>query len=470
MKQYGFVWRMFVVLGSLTLFLLSCYQFVVPTRTESNAASLRLNSSLAVPMQMNVATNVAIPVSVTWQPFSPLLLSHSAIVTLPIPLPATSVAILSATFDTLRVALVSENKLKLWQKGTITVLADLDQPTPVKISEDGTLIAFQTSQGLWTIHSDRSNKKLQVNFNELKAQGPEGVEIELFNFAWLPHSHMLVFSTQASLDGINGDSGKKMFQSGIGGERFVPSPNGQWIALFTPNFIRLVDPKDGSARDLFEYPRIVVPNDAPHPFFIYPQLRWAADSSSLLVAIPPLDIFQKSYLPTAIWRLTFAGAQPTFVTAFIASPFGLSIAPDLTKVLFFRMSPQFTEGVEAYDLHIIALDHTYDITYATSDGAEAIWSPDSKNFAFKRLVSGDYMLGKVGTEPSFFLDWRQRPGEVRRGNLTSIAWLDAQHFLYTEQQGQTFALRLGMIGQSSILLAGPEPHWITFDYTLAPTT
>lgn len=362
--------RSFISVGALVLFLFAaCGQFPsepIPT--------------ISVPTQTPVPTNTPPP-------------THTAV-------PPTSTATLSPSLASVRIAFTYEEKLWLWQNGTSQPLTSVHEGASVNISDDGNLIAF-TRDGLWVINSDGSNERLLLGNEDFREMEPNDPGLELDDFDWIPNTHALLFNTILSdVRGISPSDDlyivdaetmewKLLRKPGEGG-RFFISPDGQKVAMTTPDEIRLMNIDGSDYHAVMDY-SVPIPTD----YAYYAAPDWAADSQSLTVPIPPEDFYYTmTTSPTLVWRLSVDGTAPTIIS-------------------------QLPPGDSGYD--------------------KRIWSPENEHFAF--WFEGAYHVDTDGT----VLNPITEAGVSELG----FAWIDETHFIYYLSHCD---LRLGTIGAPSISL------------------
>jgi hypothetical protein len=102
---------------------------------------------------------------------------------------------------------------------------------------------------------------------------------------------------------------------GQGGE-FIYSPNGQEIAISTATSISLVHTDGTNRREVLTYPMVATYSE--YSFYAMP--IWAADSSSLRVAIPPADPLGEPRQPTTLWTIPSMEISPLKNGSIMAAP------------------------------------------------------------------------------------------------------------------------------------------------------
>lgn len=354
----------------------------------------------------------------------------------------------------LRVAYIAQGKLWLWSMGESTFLADVDDTSyKVRISSDGNVVAFTRESGLWAINSDGSGERLLIGAEDFVKMEPSG-PVELAQLGWVPGTHNLLLTTRVlteigiflsdDLRRVNADTlaSTPWLSSGQGG-RFAFSPDGKWLSLVTPTEIRVMGIDGSNYRTLLEYPAVAIPSE----FEYYAHPVWAPDSRSLLVAIPPQDIYYEPASDFTIWRLPIDGS-PAAVVSTLEAETGqmVYISPDLAKIaiLYGSLSQQMT-------LHIASIDDSHDQVYAACDGLFIGWAPDSERFVCQ--AGNSYQLGQLGFEPVLLTD-----------KASGFAWVGPSNFIFMYGYSGGMEIRLGFIGEPSITLIGPEPGALYYDF------
>lgn len=285
---------------------------------------------------------------------------------------------LSPSLASLRVVSSYDKQLWLWQNGTARSLTAVGEYTEAYISDDGERIAF-SEDGLRVINSDGSNERLLVGPNDFKSMEPKDPGVNLHQFGWLPGTHKLLFNTRLMADyGLwytndlyvaNADTLQwKALRKPEEGGKFSIAPDGQSVALITPNQISVMN-IDGS------HYRVLLNYNVPFPSEVafYARPTWEPDSQSLTVPIPPEDFFYQTTSPTIVWRLPVDGMPPTVLA-------------------------QLTVGDSGED--------------------PRLWSPNKEHFV-------------LWLEDDYYLDGAESKPLTEKSALeNSFAWVDETHFLY----------------------------------------
>jgi hypothetical protein len=318
--------------------------------------------------------------------------------TIPLPTPT-----LSPSLTSLQIAFVDDDRqIWLWENETIRPLtnSNLEGYVQVKISDDGSLIAFSSNSELWVINSDGSNERLLVSADVFQSLEPRDPGVGLSQFDWISGTHTLMFNTILLYDfglaytddlyRVNADTlrWKMLRQPGEGG-KFIFSPDGKRVLLVTPHTISLMQVDGSDYRNMLEY---YVETDSEYHYYAKPV--WEPDSQSLIVAIPPNAYSDRPTI--SIWRLYVDSTPSEIISQF-----------------------QVGEGVD--------------------DPKYWHWSPDMEHYAtfsdddHRFYLASNRVILESLTEPTSSI-W--------------FSWIDETHFFY---RGYC-SLRLGTIGAPSITI------------------
>ena len=353
---------------------------------------------------------------------------------------------LPPVLSSLRAVYTDEKNIWLWHNGVATLLTTIEGYTGVELSDDGAMVAFKRDGLLWVINSDGTGERLLVSSDNLETIEPATSESSLlvFQFDWVPNTHNLLFNTSFSgygvshrddLHTVDADTleWKTLRDAGEGGT-FLFSPSGQQVVMVTPHEISLLDINGTNYRSLLKYSQI----DTGSEYYYYADPIWSMDSQSLIVDIPPRDY--KDNPGTAlnvIWHLFVNGSAPVQVSQFPAQ-YIYVFSPDISRLAYNELKNDVIEA------HIINIDGSEDMIYqpGTNMVFEA-WSPDSKYFIFISRYSRQYFLSSGEDEPM----------PLTEEDSQDFLWIDDLYFLYKTVHNGACELRLGTIGNPSVLLA-----------------
>lgn len=423
-------------------------------------------------------TTVAVPPTATVVPFPTFTLTPIIKPTVtPVAVSPLPTGLVTGHDQQLWIAYNARGLLWLWQEGTNRQVTTVDDDSPIAISPDQQWIAFQREGGLWAVTADGKQERLLVSadtITDLPTTQPE-LARHLHHFAWLPHSHRLLWTTSlhtpavvdaATLVGpnyflglthdlysVDVDTGRiEPLAPADHGGIFYPSPDGAWIVVVAPRQISLLR-ADGSERQLLlNIPEIFTYSESP----FYAKPLWAADSQSLVVVIPPKDALAPAPDPTTIWQLWTDGRAPTQLAQLVTGIMTVSIAPDLTRIGYVsRLNAQ-----APLTFHLATIDGTDNQIFHTDmGGGFGEWLPDSAHFVYQADNGATTYLGHIDGRPALTLD---------KQAMRSCLWLDAKRFLFVPY---STGLWLGKIDESGAVETQPIGEGATtFDFVNLPPT
>lgn len=390
--------------------------------------------------------------------------------------PETGLAALRVVYNRSGDTLFEDSAWVWTEGGTPVQVSTHTGVSKVAISDDGQVVAYVRGEQpgfrdfeLWAVNADGTDERLLVGTDEFKAllSEPQGVDVGPLQLAWLPGTHTLAYNTNVLFNApgsvvnddlrlVNVDTLEKsvLLEPGTGG-LFYFSPDGSQIALVTPTSISLVN-MDGSNRreSLLTFPVIGI---GEGPFYAKPV--WAPDSSRLLVAIPPEDLFAQlsQGLPSemTLWEIPVDGSPARELGRVLARPLiGPSFSPDLGRMAFLRFEGGFEE------LHIANADGGGDVVYDEADRLDFLgWAPDSQRFLY---LVGDTQLriGRVASEATLLGDAPIIPH-------MGIQWVDNDRFLYAMRNGTDQELWLsGPSDVGQMVASMNQANFPAYDFTV----
>ena len=372
---------------------------------------------------------------------------------------------LPPSLNSLRVVYTINGKLWLWTMEKTIQLTAIDESTfKVHISDDGKVIAFNREGGLWAINSDGTVERLLVSAEDFKKMQPTNPGVELAQLGWIPNTHILIFNTRIltgygitntdDLHWVNADTGYtvQLLPPHRGGY-FYPSPDGKMVAIVTPREIRLMNIDGSYYHKVLEYPSVAIPSE----YWYYAHLIWASDSQSLMVAIPPKELYYATTEPTTIWKLPIDGSPPILVSQLPAG-YNEYISPDLLTIITMRFIKQDITNM-FYEMHISSIDGSEDMIYLSGPFIFQTWALDSKHFVLWQQETKNYWLGQADTDLMVLTE-----SSFNAGNF---AWIDFSHFIYMGGQNGLDELRIGTVGEPIILVVSQSSSYVPiyFDWT-----
>jgi len=367
--------------------------------------------------------------------------------------PSSPVPLLAAYTD-------SNRNLWAWKEDGVPVqLVNSGDVIDVCVSPDGQLIAFTkitdpSHSSLMVIHPDGTDLRTLVSSSNFESMpnDPNAIAISPAKIRFLPGSHSLLFNTRPEFEGpgmalnndlwtLNADNGewKNLLPRGQGGS-FIISPNGNQIAIVTPDSISLIN-VDGSnpRKAILKYTPVATYSE----YAYYAEPRWAADSNSLKVVIPASASLENTNQPSIIWNIPSDGSAAVEIGSIVTAPLVWAIlSPDLQKVMYISRvgDPNQNQG----ELRVANSDGTGSTVYQTGQLSLEGWSPDSKQIVYTDTsAKTSYISQAVGSSVS-----------IKGGVLVnSPLWLDASRFIALIKVGSGWEIHLATIEGESQLIA-----------------
>ena len=306
----------------------------------------------------------------------------------------------------------------------------------MKLSDDGRVIAYTRGQGLWAINSDGTNPRELVADLAAFTGRPVITQIE-----FQPGTHIVYFSMRESVQSsvgvdlhrVDADSPAQQTLLQQGGQ-FTFSQDGRLLALADVNRINILRVDGPTLVSALDFVQVNTYSDWSY----YPQVVWLSDSSGFYTVIPASDPVAK---PGQKARFLYVAADGSFtaqLAEFVTADIRISqplIAPNGSKVAY------ASQNEKTLELHVIDAS-TADVIVASHPDALDLrpwaWSPDSTRVAY--WTGNLPMMAGINIASALVAD-----------SLTghSLAWVDANRFLYITTDGE---LRLGTLGNPNLTL------------------
>jgi len=377
----------------------------------------------------------------------------------------------------LKVSFVSPDRdLYVWDESMPTAQKRVDtgDVSSSVISPDGTLVAFTRTTdhmnfSLEVINFDGSGQRVLMDAAAFAAlpRPPSSLSSSPSQMAFIPNSHILAFNTRVQYEGpglafnpvlyrIDVDAGTISNILNVGEAwRFTYSPDGSKIAVSLPTGVATYN-ADGTLIDdtVLAYPFVNTASE--YAWVASPQ--WSADSTQMMVAVPPQDPWTEPVGDGSLWRVAADGmsGEQTLSTPMIYYPSGFAyFSSDLSKVIFFT---RFGAPVDStYTLHTANVDGTNNVSYVNGLFDQPVsWSPDNTRFFYTDRV-GDVRnsyIGTLGAAPSLIPDI---------SNASDSKWIDANRFLVSTSGGGTGSLLLGTVGApTGVIFSGAGSDFLNF--------
>jgi len=374
----------------------------------------------------------------------------------------------------LEVRFISDGNLWVWNQGGLPAqqISDTGDTLRFTFSPDGEVIAFERPIGdypygqykieLWAIDRDGGDLRRLVSTEQFDEFLTGRHEAWMANFPrdlrWFSGTHQLSFGVYPYIKAVGAGSAAEGYwvvdldtlalepwahPDAIDpyAPKEIPSPDGQKIALVDRASISLLN-ADGSIirKDILAYP---VNACGEGPCWGAPLVVWAPDSLVLRVLVWDEDAFGESF---SAWEIPANGSSAQKLHTFSGMSYFSFISPNQDYIAYLRRVRPMSND---HELHLATFDGSQDVTYA--EGYMLYfqgWAPDSIHFVYDLFSVHQPFLGSVCGDPSPLVAPIETPA-------TQITWVDTNLFLFVVgQEGQPRQLRLGWVGEASILI-GP---------------
>jgi dipeptidyl aminopeptidase/acylaminoacyl peptidase len=369
------------------------------------------------------------------------------------------------------VASVRDGNIWLWTEGQQDIpLTNTGDVSDVRISDDGTMVAFTRGRELWMVRSDGTDQRLllsEVDQARMEPRAPFDLPVLLYRFDWVPGTHTIALNTHLRIEIgliLNDDlrlvDAETLEQSillapGQGGE-FHCSPDGQRIAVVTAGTIGAIDLQSREWQLLFTYTPPVTASE----FQYYASPVWAADSTSLRVAIPPADLSAQPTQPTTVWRLNIDGTSPQLLANILSAPSGPYVfSPDLRFVAYLSDPSGTSPGGEQV---LLVTDLEGDNATLSTEARNVYgWSPDSLRLAFaSNTQPPQAQIAELGSETVV-------PAHDDANVLSlDVRWVDDNRYLFLAQTARGWDIMLGQVGGPGTVVASVVGRQLAYDYSL----
>ena len=373
------------------------------------------------------------------------------------------------------VVFVKDGDLLVWDEASAQsqTLFDAGDAISVSVSGDGQVVAFlrrsiigdldsewRQQSALWVVNWNGENPRELVSAEELRRllNASETESTNIPQLEWVPGTHRLLYSgwtyiVQAEgeshavpegLHRVDADSSENTVLQPAGDNlRFVPSPDGAWIALISSTGLSFVD-SDGSGLrpDVLTYPS--VGETGP----LFPIGVWTQDSRAFLIT-GSLERHPSTNHNFTIWRVPVDGSPAQALAAVTDSIVdSVTFSPDGRYVAYFRHAGPAGQATD-FGWYIAPL--------APEAGALAVsrlaslfwknlhWSPAGTPYAFAGKTLFQLCQGAVQDTETC------GEGFELGGDLASLHWMDGTRFLYTTRE--PYDLYFGRLDGASVRIA-----------------
>ena len=376
-------------------------------------------------------------------------------------IPSTSTLTSVSLPDGLVVVYLVEDSLWIWKQNSARLLVEQKGIFDPQLSDDGQWIVFQQeyispvnmdhSEEVWAIRTDGSELHRLLSPDDLIPLAGEE-ELLVNDIGWLPDRHQLLFNTKKIIEGpperwpvfdlyLLDLSGRitRLADPGLGG-KFIPSPNGLYIAVVTDSRIGIIDLESGGQRVFFEFDRLWLGCECLH----IPEVVWDPQSQFVITSIPPQKLhYPEEYAgePEQVWRL-FVNGQVELVAQWkpLARVSGIAVDPTLQHFFYLHNSCSDAMGML----------YVYDLASTEEDPFFCVWelpqwAPDGEHFIYN--WDGLWRLGSVFDVTAYGrpLDVLNVPTDPDVQVSPQLTWMNDQYFLLTLRSSDSCTLSIATL-------------------------
>lgn len=387
----------------------------------------------------------------------------------PLPTESSSTAmpspgVLPAPSGTVVVVFAKDGNIQTWDDATqqTRTLVNTGDVLSVTTSDDGQRIAFTRRSwvgevldgyeqfALWAMNRDGGNARELISAQDLRQRvGPtERESSNFYQLGWVPQTHQLIFSgTKYIVQGeglshaipqgaylLDTDNGSAaVLAEASENVRFLPSPDGQQVALLSPSSVGFVN-VDGSNRrqDVLTYAEAGL--TAP----LFPVGVWTQDSRAFVVT-GSFERDPRFNINFTIWRIPMDGSSPqALATATGSEPSSVTFSPDGKSASFLQTTDQQPSEIAGWLITpLVPEAGPLALPYYGKEAsfANLHWSPAGEAFAIRdqdllQLCPNATQDPQVCGEP------------IHLGSRLIIAlqWVDASRFVFVGNEPNTLSL------------------------------
>jgi Tol biopolymer transport system component len=365
------------------------------------------------------------------------------------------------------VAFVRDGNIQLWDEATgqSQTIFDSGNVSAVTMSDDGQTVAFlrrsivqltefesREQSALWTVDRDGKHPRELVSAESLRERlsADERESTNIAQMAWIPGTRRLLFSgwtyivqaegeshaTPEGLYVVDADTLTDSVLVPAGNNlRFVPSPDGQQIALMSATNLSFIN-VDGSnlRQDVLNYPAVGITN------MLFPTGVWTQDSRAFLIT-GSLESNATFNISFTIWSVPVDGSLPEPSVTVRQSDLGsVTFSPDGQRMAFAQFTDQQPSKHDKWSIipltagiPPLAIPHDIEV-----GAANIHWSPagEAYNGILRQLCPDAIQESDVCGGYSFF------------GTIAAISWIDATRFLFLTREPSV--LFLGNVDGSNV--------------------
>jgi hypothetical protein len=356
-----------------------------------------------------------------------------------------------------QVAFVKDGRVLMWDEATgqTQTLFDAGDAISVSVSDDGQVLAFlrrsvvqlaedpwtswREQSALWAIDRDGGNLRELVSADALRSllDAAETESTNIPQMEWIPGTHRLLHSAWRYIVQAEGEShavpeglflvdadtlSESVLMPAGSNLRFVPSPDGQQIALMSPTGLGFIN-VDGShlRSDALSFPEAGLTGP------LLPTGVWTQDSRAFVI-IGSFELDPMFNISFTLWKVPLEGSAPeALATIHRSDPRSVTFSPDGRQAAFAQYTDQQPSELAGWSIISLpagvgplAIPQHLDLSFA---GVH--WSPDARAFnrTMRELCPDATRESDICASPLSF-----------DGSAAAIHWLDAYHFLYLTRE------------------------------------
>lgn len=385
----------------------------------------------------------------------------------------------------LAVAFVKGGNIQLWDESTgqIQTILNTGDVIAVTMSDDGQVIAFLRrsvvqltesewfeQSSLWAVDRNGGNSRELVSAESLRQRlnAAERDSTNIPQMQWIPGTHRLLFSGWKYLVQAEGEShavpeGLYLADADVGTDttlvpagnalRFVPSPDGEQVALMSPNSLGFINVDGSSPRsDILTYSSLRLPGP------VFPTGVWTRDSQAFVITAS----FENTNadINFTVWRVPVDGSPSEPLAEILRSvPDSTTFSPDGRHVAFIQYTDTQPSEIAGWLITHLAPE-VEPLVIPTRIGFESYtnlhWSPTGDPFTRNlRKLCPDATSDSDVCDVRIHFD----------GTLAALQWIDGNRVLFlTRNPSVLFLGKMdfsgNMDGTTIPIVAWPLEDWV----------
>jgi hypothetical protein len=363
----------------------------------------------------------------------------------------------------IEVVFVKDGNLLVWDEATqqTRTIVNTGDVFAVTASDDGQVIAFTRGSwvgaldgyeqfALWATDRDGDNLRELISAQDLRQRlkPSERDSSNFFQLSWVPQSHQLIFSGTQYIVQAEGLShaiprGVYLVDTNTGSVtvladaeqnlRFLPSPDGQQIALMSPRDVGFVN-ADGSN----QRPEVLTFTEVGFGGPLFPVGVWTGDSGAFVMT-GSFESDPNFNFDFTIWRIPTDGSPPEALAAVTGShPHSVTFSPDGKYASLLQTTDQQPSEITGW--FIRPLIPEADALALPDYGKKAFyanlhWSPAGDAYAVK-----DQALLQLCPNATQDSQVCGEPIHLGNGTITTLQWVDTSRFLFESIEPNALSL------------------------------